>query len=261
MTHMDDSRLLAYLDGELPGDGESRVDEHLRECGECRDRYEAVQARSRLFSRAVARLDVAPPPRQWSDLRTAIDDPVDAPRAGGGRPRPGRLAPFLKAAAVLLVMTGVASAIPGSPVDDWIGAAVERVASWIGGDEVETTAPAVTVEEAESTAGVTVALDAGEIRITLEEVPPGTPVRVSLVASDQATVQAAGARYRTAPGRIEAIGASGDGIRVSIPRMAAAATVLVNGETAVVLAEEGLRVLLERAGRPDTAVTFPAPTP
>lgn len=253
MSHIDESRLLALLDGELPVADQSRVEEHLRECRDCRDRSQALERRSELFSRAVGVLDVTPPPVRWADVRVRT----------GSNPGPGRFAPFLKAAAVILVVTGVASAVPGSPVDDWIGAAVDEVAGWLGGDDraaVETELPEAT-EARESSTGVAVRLDGGAVRVSLDELPEGTEVRVRLVAGDQAVVEAGGARYRTAPGRIQAIGASGRSVSVRIPRDASAARILVNGSPAVILEDGGLRVILDPGTEPDTAVSFRTPGP
>lgn len=255
MTHTDESRLLARLDGELSGDDRARVEEHLRECPECRERSQAVERRIELFSRAVERLDVTPPRVRWSDVRDRT----------GSRPGPGRFAPILKAAAVILVVTGVASAVPGSPVDDWIGAAVDEVAGWLGGGdraavEAEMEVPETT-EAREAATGVAVRLDAGAVRVSLDELPEGTEVRVRLVSGDQAVVEAGGARYRTAPGRIQATGASGGPVSVRIPRDATAARVLVNGTPAVALEDGRLRVILDADAEPDTAVTFRTPGP
>lgn len=261
MTHIDDSQLLALLDGELSSGDVDRVRDHLNECGECRRRYQQLEERSRFFSKETALLDDTPRLPGWDEVVRGAGETSSDARVPVGSP--GRAAPFLKAAVILLAVTGVAAAIPGSPVDEWIGEAADRFTGWISG-EAETVGPrgpeSSVEDRARSTPGVAVALESGEVTVTLSEAAPGTRVEVSLIGGQQAEVEARGARYRTAPGRIEAVGASGDRIRIRLPEIASSARILVNGEPAVVLVESGrLRLLLE--GRTDSAssVSFRVP--
>lgn len=262
MSHIDESVLLARLDGELAPGEVDRVREHVEDCGECRRRSHAVEERSRLFSRAVEAIDPAPRTTRWEQI---LDRARETSGAGGGSPvervgTPGRGASVLKAAVVLLVVTGVAAAIPGSPVDDWIGAATDRVADLVtGGDGAveapETEPPA----EDPSATEISVALDGGRVLVSLAGLPSGTPVEVRLAEGNEARVQAEGARYRTGPGRIEVLEASGERVAVRLPRAATSARVEVDGEPAVRLERGRLHLLLEAGTGGESSVTFPVP--
>lgn len=260
MTHIDESRLLAVLDGELASGEAERVRDHLDRCEECLRRQHELERLSRLFSREVERLDTAPPVLEWEAVveRSAGDAEVEVT----GIRSPGRAATFLKAAAILLVVTGVAAAIPGSPVDDWIGEAAERITGWIGGeDEAAVTRVTESGDEDPSSPEVAVALERGEVTVTLTETAPGARVDVSLVSDGtEAEVQAPDARYRTSPGRIEAVGATSGPIQIRLPEIASSARVVVAGRTAVVLLESGrLRLLIGEETESDSAVSFRIP--
>lgn len=253
MTHIDESVLLAHLDGEAASAEASRVRQHLEECRRCRLRHRAVERRSDLLAGGLEEIDVEAPRLPW--------DEFGLPNAAEGVRRvvPGRAAPFLKAAAVVLLLTGAAAAVPGSPVDDWIVSASERVAGWFTGSEevTETRVPDL-VDEVDRSSGVAIALVGGEVTISLREIPEGTVVDVRLASRERAMVEATGATYRTGPGRLEVIGVSGGRVRIQIPRIAAAAQVFLDGEPAVVLEDGALR-LLSDGSAPDSSVSFPVP--
>lgn len=261
MTHIDDSQLLALLDGELSSGDVDRVRDHLDECGDCRRRYRQLEERSRLFSEEAALLDDTSRLPGWDEVVKRAGE--SSPDGGAPVSSPGRVAPFLKAAVILLVVTGVAAAIPGSPVDEWIGEAADRLTGWISGgsETVDARAPESSVgDRSRSTPGVAVALESGRVTVALSEAAPGTRVEVSLIGGQEAEVEAEGARYRTGPGRIEAVGASGDRIRIRLPEIASSARILVNGEPAVLLVESGrLRLLLEGRTESASSVSFHVP--
>lgn len=259
MTHIDDSQLLALLDGELaPGEAE-RVRGHLGRCEECRRRQRELERLSRLFSREIELLDIAPPAPRWEAVVERAGR--DAGREETPVRSPSRAAPFLKAAAILLAVTGVAAAIPGSPVDDWIGEAADRITGWIGAEEEAAVTRAPEADEEDPPPGVAVALERGEVTVILTEASPGTRVDVSLVSDGtEAEVQAQDARYRTSPGRIEAVGASGGPIQIRLPEIASSARVVVNGRPAVVLLKSGrLRLLIGDPTESGSSVSFRIP--
>jgi anti-sigma factor RsiW len=262
MSHIDDNLLLARLDDELAPGEVDRVREHLEECGECRRRSHALEERSRLFSRAVEAIDGAPRTTRWEKI---LERARETSGAGGGSPAerrgtPGRGASVLKAAVVLLAVTGVAAAIPGSPVDDWIGAAADRVAALVTGGDGAVEAPEPeSPAEGRSTTEVSVALDGGRILVSLGGLPSGTSVEVSLAEGNEARVQAEGARYRTGPGRIEVLEASGERVAISLPRTSTSARVQVDGVPAVRLERGQLQLLLETGTEGASSVTFPIP--
>lgn len=257
MSHVDEPEILAFLDGELPAGEAEGVRRHLERCGECGRIRARVERRSRLFSRAVARIDAAPRTTEWAEV---LERAGETPPSEPARRTPARATPFLKAAVILLAVTGVAAAIPGSPVDDWLGTAADRVTGWLSGGEetVEVRTPEPVGAE-RATPGVAVALYGGEVTVSLREVPPGTAVEVTLSSGREAEVEAAGARYRTSPGRIEVLGTSGEPIRIRLPEIASHATVRVGDRPAVRLEDGRLHRLLEGATGTETSVTFRVP--
>ena len=121
MTHFTDSDVVRHLDEEGEAAERARRAAHLRDCAACAGRVEALARRS-----ATVRL--------W--LERADDDPRAAPPLPGDhdgarvlplrRPgsRPGRrlATPWLRAAAVVLLVAGPLAAFP--PVREWVA---ERV--------------------------------------------------------------------------------------------------------------------------------------
>lgn len=255
MNHVDEPEILALLDGELPASEAGSVRRHVERCGECGRLRARVEERSRLFSRAVARIDVEPRTTGWEEVLERAGETTAPARRG-----PGRAASFLKAAVILLAVTGVAAAIPGSPVDDWLGTAADRLTGWLsgGGDTVEVRTPVAPGED-RATPGVAVALHGGEVTVSLREVRAGTQVEVTLSSDREAEVVAADARYRTSPGRIEVLGTSGGTIRIRLPEIASHASVRVEGRPAVRLEGGRLHPLLEGATGNGTSVTFRVP--
>jgi hypothetical protein len=79
----------------------------------------------------------------------------------------------------------------------------------------------------------------------------GLLVHARLVPGPQAEVyatgRAAGARFRTGPGRIEVVDAGPGEVRVDLPRDAQAAVVEVNGRTYVAKEGDRLRMLVPEA--------------
>jgi hypothetical protein len=73
--HMDDTKLLAFIDRELDAPEAIRVDEHLSGCEMCRTRL--VELRSDLDDLITRhrerKMATAPPPRSWADLSTEFD--------------------------------------------------------------------------------------------------------------------------------------------------------------------------------------------
>jgi hypothetical protein len=99
-----------------------------------------------------------------------------------------------------------------------------------------------------ASSGVSIRPDAGVVRVVLTGASPKLRVTARLVDADRAGVLArgkalSGGRFRTAPGRIEVVGAGEGEFEVEIPRDARAATVQVNGHVYVVKDGDSLRVL------------------
>lgn len=230
MTHPGEGRLQAYLDGELPDAEGAGVEGHLHGCGECRETLEELLWSAGVVGTALDRTAPSPPPLETAKARTLRG----ARAAGVGSLSPGRGAgsvPLARAAVVVLLLGAAASsALPGSPVREWIldrwgpaetPAAPERGSAASAGSGGGTAA------------GVRTAPTEEGVRVLLTGVEAGTDLRVRFVDGDRAGVFAPeGSRFSTGEGRLEAAVAPGP-VRVELPRGADRAEVVVNGTSYV----------------------------
>ncbi|HEX5723987.1 MAG TPA: hypothetical protein VFX98_00900, partial [Longimicrobiaceae bacterium] len=179
----------------------------------------------------------------------------------------------LPRAAVLAVgFAGVAAAatLPGSPLRE----AIERVVvSRPARPEppapvVEAPRPAPVAVEGTAPlpeAGVSILPEGGSVRVQITGAAPGLRVRTRLVAGSRVDVRATGAaadaRFRTASGRVEVVGAGTGEVMVDLPRSARAAYVEVNGR--VYAAKDGgqLRARVAPAGGTPEFPLFVVPAP
>lgn len=238
MNHLHDGTLRALLDGELAGGEREAALEHLGGCAQCNLALEEARTVGATVSQALRALDA---PAELDRARAALRRRL-AERSGrrarlGAGPRwrtlPFQVAgvPLARAAGVVLLLTGVvASAVPGSPVREWVAAGWERAVRALGGDGGKSAAPlpaAVSPERPE--AGVRVAPAGGRLRVLLIGVPAGAEIRVQLTDEGVAGVYAGGgSRFRTAPGLMEAM-VTGPNVRIEIPRGVPQASLEVDG--------------------------------
>lgn len=241
--HLGDGTLQALLDGELPPAERSAAEAHLAACGECAAELRELRAAHERMAALLAQADVpAPVAQAQMSLR--------ARRLRAGRWSEARKA-LLRAAILVMGVAGVAAAaVPGSPVREWVEQRVLPA-------KKQTMEPALgpTVAQqpqapvpASAPSGVSIRPDAGVVRVVLTGASPRLRVTARLVDTDRAGVlargkAASGARFRTAPGRIEVVGAGEGELEVEIPRAARAATVQVNGHVYVAKDGDSLRVL------------------
>lgn len=240
MDHLSDERVLAYLDGELPGEETRVASHHLEDCDTCAERLEELRAASEHLSRELRALDVPPPAPA-------------APTAASAPPARRRL---LIAAMLLLAFTGIGlAAVPGSPVRGWIERSAERVAALFAPEE--TGMAATSAETAAPGAGVGVRPAEGSVHVDIPDPAPGTVMRVRLIRGDRATVRAPGARYRTAPGRLEVLEAGPGEIVLELPERAGSARVDVAGETVLTGVDGELRFLTPSVDSAGGEFSFP----
>jgi hypothetical protein len=94
---------------------------------------------------------------------------------------------------------------------------------------------------------VSIPLEHGVMRVVLTGASPRLEIVARLVDGDHAGViargQAAGARVRTSPERIEVLGAEAGSVEVRLPRSAGRASVVVNGRVYVTKQGESLVLL------------------
>ena len=249
--HLAEGTLQALLDGELPPGERPAAEAHLAGCGECAAAARELRAVNERAAAILAGGDVAAPVAQ---AQMSL-------RARRARQRQGHWGDarraLLRAAVLVLALAGVAAAaVPGSPVRDWLVQTVLPAKKATRAPD-QRRAPAPPPRQADAPAaptGISIRPDGGAVRVVLTGASPRLQVTARLVDGDLAGVLArgramSGARFRTAPGRIEVVDAGAGEIEVEIPRAARAATVEVSGR--VLVAKEGdlLRVLAP-AGAP-----------
>lgn len=245
MTHPDEGALQALIDGELPPGERAAAEAHLRSCPPCADALAALRRDRDRASALLGLVDAAPPV-------LAAQAAFHRRRRGAARPLAGLREALPRAAVLVLVVAGAAAAavVPGSPVREWVGAlgAPER--------EVlpEPAAPAppapAAAEPAPAAKAVSLAPAEGRIRVVVTGASPELRIRVRLAPVERAEVTAtgaaAGARFRTSPGRLEVVGAGPGELVVHLPAAADAAFVEVDGRVLAAKEAGVLRTLAPR---------------
>lgn len=221
--HLDEGLLQAWLDGELPAEADERVARHLDACADCRAGADVLRELEVTTRRALLGLNGRPDVERarWEVRR----------RWAAGRSRRVRHRTAAAAAVLVLFAGGVAAALPGSPVREWI-------AGFVSDPDV---LPVPALEEtAGPDAGVDVALGAdGTAEVNLLAARAGLGVEV--VAAEVAVVEVRapeGARFLSAPGRgsvevdLSGIGSGGE-VRIVVPAVAREVAVRAEGRVLV----------------------------
>jgi anti-sigma factor RsiW len=237
MDHVDQGTIQAWLDGELTAAGAAGVEAHVAGCPVCAPEVRALQRAGRTARGALAVLDVPVP----AAAVPAADIVAIAAAAGlrSGRRSAGRRraawlsAGALKAAAMVLAFAGVVAAfVPGSPVRDWIVAAL-TIRQAAQPQEPKDTGP---VAAPAPEHGWGVAPVAGRVEVRLVGPGAGSRVVVRLVEGTSAMVlwaaegdAPAQVRTRTGAGWIALAGLGRGTVTVEVPRDVAAARVEVDG--------------------------------
>ena len=248
MSHLTERAILELRDG-VPGSAESRT--HLDACSECQAALLVAEDRAEEIGTALADLD------ETFDVETARLS-VRARLGGDGRGEgPGdaevvlnaarRLSfswPLGRAATLLLLTAGAASALPGSPVR-----------RWIVGPELTTEA----VTQPTARAGGRVTIDAGPIEVALDGVSAGTTVEVVWVAGSAVAVYSApGSAFSYGEGRIEAT-ISGGPVTVELPEAILPASLTVNGNIYLRSSSAGLEISGPVREQSDDRIRFMVP--
>ena len=184
--------------------------------------------------RATAALDLLSVPESRREMPAALREAArraPASIAGARARRWARLSrrSVAVAAGVTLLVAAGAYAVPGSPVRGWVDGGIDVVAAWIAGD------PQVAGDAGPSR--VSVDPRDGAVRIMVVGGHEGTRLTIELSDEETATVEARDASFHVEPGVIEVAGAA-DEIRVTLPRNAAAGSVVID-ESEVVRLEDG----------------------
>lgn len=111
--HLSDAEMVRYVDHEAGGDESARWERHVEECRQCQDALRTVRNESRLVS-------------EWLERAAFEAGGPTLPRRAAGPaarlPRRSRLAPWLRAAALFILLAAPLAAFPG--VRAWVA---ERV--------------------------------------------------------------------------------------------------------------------------------------
>ena len=159
---------------------------------------------------------------------------------------------------VMLLTGGVAAAVPGSPVREWIvslGSSAPNDERAISIDEslpgevdaVEPTDPGFMIRPA-----------GGSLRIELVDVAAGTEIVTAVVSEEQGALfasQATRVEVQESTGTLRAFHRGGD-VRVAIPEGADRVVIMVNGRMVLSKAGETLEILAEGAERSDREIVF-----
>jgi anti-sigma factor RsiW len=272
--HPEAGRLMALLDGELSGPTADRLEEHLEACESCRRRRDELVRASELLSRELEDRDVEVPAADALAVRRvahyraaergrADPAPGDGERRGrsdAGKHGGGRLArsALWKAAVLVLGVGAVASAaVPGSPVEGWIGDAVQALASSFSGEPAPAdSAAADAAGRPAAPQGVSVPVsDRAVVRIT--DAAPGLRVHVRPVEDSLLSVFARGARYRAGDGTIEVLGADRPDLRIELPTGPGTARIMADEVLLLERVDGRLRVRAASADTVDGTISFP----
>jgi len=249
MGHADSGTLMAYLDGELPGREQSVVESHLDGCGPCTAELDDLRGMSFEFSTAVALVDgPVPMLRARANIASRV-------RTGTASASLRRVpADLLKAAAVVLLLAGAASAaIPGSPLRRLVESIVEETSALIhpqvqptvveAPEPVMATPPAA-AEQHSSGQSLGVSPSLGRARVSIQGAVAGASITVRLVDTNVVQVTAVSSdetRFESGAGFIDVYD-NASGVIIEVPRSVASMTVEVDGSSYFV--KDGARTRL-----------------
>jgi hypothetical protein len=257
MGHPSEGELQAHLDGEMVGVERDSLQAHLRVCPVCRSTAEAQERASTRVALGLSLLDREPSlapeeARNRVHARLRVGNGVGSGmetarrRPGHRLSRSGISIPFLAsgrsvplpwAASIALLLTaGAVSALPGSPVREWLvqkwgglteaGSPAAEVETTAAPGEEDPTAPAA-VDPGEI--GASILADDGGVELWIRGLPAGADIRVVWIDGNMAGIFAGeGTRFRTEAGRVEAEAPPGP-VRVEIPRSLGSVVVGVDG--------------------------------
>ena len=217
MTHVTE-RVILELRDDVPVDADARA--HLDECVMCRTLLEEAEARATDIATELTDLDER---FNLESAREAVRARFAKRATSGARSRepkaPRSFWTLGRAAAFLLLTTGALSALPGSPVREFIrGRGPQAPAPSV-------LAPKVSVEPV----GMRMIVEDGPVVVELDEVPSGTTIDVRWVAGSSVAVRGApGSSFTSAERRLRAT-ITGGPVTIELPESISAASVAVNG--------------------------------
>ena len=246
MSHLGEAILVALRDGE---GADEQSAEHVGGCATCADELGEAERRAQLIAETLSSLDE---PVDVPSAKAAVRRRLDA-RREEVRPRTAwRRGHLGRAAAILLLTAGAASALPWSPVRHW----------WVEERPAITSAPepaGAGPQAATPVAGISVAVPEGRIAIIVRNAEPGTVIDVVWVDRAAARVSASsGSGFTYADGRAEVEAAPGP-IRIELPRDAGFASLEVDGRVFLERSAEGIAVFGPAVERSEAGIRFVVP--
>ena len=244
MAHPDEGLIRAFLDGELGEEEAAAIRDHCGSCPECQAEIGVQEEALARTASALLLLDTSP---SVDEARRRVQARGDTPvRTGKEVPswwsarRWSARSSLPKAASIALLFTaGAASALPGSPVRDWLaqgwaaltGSGGPEVATQEGLRPMEGDSSGLMNPPPQETALRMVPGGDG-VEIGLFDLPEDAEIRVLWVQGEEVSVFALeGTRFRTEAGRAEAHSPPGGGVRVEIPNALNRVLLTLDGKT------------------------------
>jgi hypothetical protein len=226
--HLDEEQVQRLLHGELPRPAEALARGHVEACADCRARVGVAERQEAEVDTLLRHLD-HPPPR--IDARMVV---LRARRQSHGW---GRWAAGIMLA---LGIAGVAYALPGSPLREWIRGVAERVGRASPGSR----AVVVPTPPHDSTMGGIAVVPGRQLVIFFTTAQPDAQTRVSLTDGAEVVVraQAAAGTYTSDVDRlvIDNNAASRATFEIQIPRSAPRVEIWVKGDR--IFLKDGRRI-------------------
>ncbi len=212
-THPDEGTLQGWLDGELPLANSEGVAAHISECEPCAARVRELESLAHATRRLLDGVGEEVVPEDRGALDTVRWSVRRKRAAGRGRGMGRRSA--AAAAGLVLLATGVAAAIPGSPF---------RALFTGGGGDADLSGSASAVGETVSPiagmAGVAVGFREARVEVVLEGAAPGFSVELEVGVGERVEVLAPdGTPFRAGTGSVvvQLEGVEPGHVRVRIP--------------------------------------------
>ena len=178
MTHLSDGDVVRHLDGEGEAAERARRDEHVRSCAECAARVRRVGQQSETITTWLARTDPGLPAGSAAQVRAA----GAAGTTRFGRPRPDAVRPWLRAAAIILLIAAPLAAL--QPVREW-------VAERIGGAD-DATAPATRTAETADPSVIRFTPAPGTFTVRVADTAAGAILAIGRTSGEEAVLRGVG---------------------------------------------------------------------
>jgi len=260
MKHIDEGQILTLRDGQA-GASSDQDQAHLSTCDTCQAALDDARTRQGVVARALTEMDT---PWDVARARVSLRQRIAAlsPAEDGVLPfaRSPRRAIWgmSRAAGLLLVTAAALSALPGSPVRDWVSRMLPAPEGGVPATTETSPSPARTAAEEEAT-GVRFTVGTGPLRVVVDGATSGAEIHVRWVpGADAAVFAPAGSRFTSAAGRLEARVTPGT-VQIEVPHSAGPVVVEVGGRIYLRRTDAGLDVTGPVAAQSASEIVFRIP--